>query len=83
MSGFCRCWPTCVFLLSMGYISSSAAKLQNSYDNSKNFEALTPELCDAAVFERSNSGFEFVYLGADTANVIQSVKEGIAVNIHP
>jgi len=44
MSGFDRCWLTCVFLLSVGYISSWAAKLQNSYDNSKYFEALTPDL---------------------------------------
>ena len=38
MSGFDRCWLTCVFLLSVGYIPSWAAKLQNNYDICKLFE---------------------------------------------
>lgn len=32
---------------------------------------------------KSNPCFELVYLGADPTDVIQTIKEGIAVNIHP
>lgn len=82
MSGFDRCWLTCVFLLSVGY-ASWAAKLQNSYDICKLFEPPGANLRHEAVLMGSNPRFELVYLGADPTDVVQSIKEGIAVNIHP
>lgn len=54
MSGFDRCWLTCVFLLSVGYIPSWAAKLQNSYDICKFFEPRRANLRHEAVFESFN-----------------------------
>lgn len=60
-----------------------AAKLQNSYDICKLFEPPGANLRHEAVLMGSNPRFELVYLGADPTDVVQSIKEGIAVNIHP